>query len=393
METKIKNKNKNKSINRISFVITLFFALAQLSQVNVVLGASISAGEMIRLTNESRVEAELPLLLVNEKLTEAAREKADDMFEFQYFDHNSPSGLTPWDFIKSAGYDYRYAGENLAIDFVTANGAHKALMESSSHRENILNSNYTEIGIVAVEGMFDGNKSIIIVEEFGAPLKEEAVADYNLNENIELIIEEKVNEVNDLKDNDERKESALQAEKESEKEFNSEASELNSFSDNSLKKKESVNEQDDDLSLSSLNTNFDIWNPAFKLFENGQDKILYHNYETLKGKFRQFGIQPSGCNSDEEKSSSVIVGYNPILLAGNLNDEKVMGLVNKAHAKDEYIRKYDYQQKPIGLVVNHYFQKEFIERILLFYFVLAVLLVFDFVSLVYFYKKKEEYNC
>jgi len=395
METKTKNKNKNKNINRISFIIALFFALAQAGQANVALGASISAGEMIKLANESRAEAGLPSLLVNKKLTEAAREKADDMFEFQYFDHDSPSGSTPWDFIRSAGYNYIYAGENLAIDFVTANGAHRALMESALHRENILNSNYTEIGIAAIEGMFDGNKSIIIVEEFGAPLKKEAATDYDLNENVELTLEKKVNEINNLNILIERRFSqtglpAGQAGSAQDCLPDTQAClpDRQEYGANGLGE-ESVNEQDGDLLLGDLNTNFNIWNPAFRLLENGQDKILYYNYETLKGKFRKFGTQPSGCNLDEEKSSSAIIEHKPILPAGDLNNEKVMGLVNKAYAKDENIRKYDYQQNPVGSAVNRYFQKEFIGRVLLFYAILAILIFFDFIFIICYYRRKD----
>ncbi|NOQ68320.1 hypothetical protein GQ568_02670 [Patescibacteria group bacterium] len=386
METKIKNKNKNKNINKISFIIALFFVLAQAGQANVVSGASISAGEIIRLTNESRAEAELPLLLVNEELTEAAMEKADDMFEFQYFDHNSPSGSTPWDFIRSAGYDYAFAGENLAIDFVTANGAHRALMESASHRDNILNSNYTEIGIAVIEGIFEGNKSIIIVEEFGAPLKKEVVVDYDLNENIELIFEEKVNEINNLKDDDKNeKELEEFSQTGSTQEYGADIKReygANAGQENEVKglEEESASEQDDGLLLGDLSNGFDIWNPAFRLFENGQDKILYHNYETLKGEFHN-----TKHNLDEEKISSVITEHKPILLTGDLNNEKVMGLVNKAYAKDELIKKYDYQQNSAGLAVNRYFQKEFIGRVLLLYGILSITLVSNFVSLVYFY--------
>ena len=378
METKTKNKNKNKSINRISFIIALFFALAQLSQANVVLSASISAGEMINLTNESRVEAGLPSLLVNEKLTEAAREKADDMFANQYFDHNSPNGLTPWDFIKSAEYDYRYAGENLAIDFVTANGAHKALMESSSHRENILNSNYIEIGIAAVEGIFDGNKSIIIVEEFGTPLEEKAVMDYDLNENIELIIGEKMNEISNLKDNNKEEkelEEFPQAVLPARQADSIQACLLDGqeHGANGLKE-EGVNEQNDNLSLGDLN-----------IYYSGRLAFLWTSSAEY-ARADKFDLENLCCS----KSNETIIEHKPILLAGNLNNEKVMGLVNKAYAKGEYIRKYDYQQKSIGLIVDHYSQNEFIGRVLLFYAILAVLLIFDFVMVVYLYRKREE---
>ena len=151
---------------------------------------------MIALTNNSRIEVGLPELLISDKLSVAAEKKAQDMFANQYFDHDSPQGLTPWDFIKSAGYKYRHAGENLAIDFISANSAHKALMESSSHRANILNVNYSEIGIAVVEDIFEGSKSIIIVEEFGAPFVNEEIVQIKSLQITKEIIETKVNEIN-----------------------------------------------------------------------------------------------------------------------------------------------------------------------------------------------------
>ncbi len=141
-------------------------------------GAIASASEkreitpetMLELTNTSRREFGAVELKFNAQLAAAAEAKASDMFSFQYFDHNSPSGATPWYWIKSSGYEYSYAGENLAIDFISAEGTHQAFMNSSSHRENILNVNYEEIGIAVKKGMFEGEETIIVVEEFGSPL-------------------------------------------------------------------------------------------------------------------------------------------------------------------------------------------------------------------------------
>jgi hypothetical protein len=184
---KIKIKNTKKWIVIFTSLVFVFVNCNQIA-----IAAEITAQKMIKLTNESREKSGLPPLIINDKLTAAAAAKADDMFKFQYFDHNSPSGVTPWHWIKSAGYDYRYAGENLAIDFVTAEGTHMALMRSITHRDNILKPNYTEIGIAVKKGIFSGNESIIIVEEFGAPLVKENIeikvdikgdADINLEEN------------------------------------------------------------------------------------------------------------------------------------------------------------------------------------------------------------------
>ena len=169
MKIKI-DKNKNTKIVK-KWIIAISSVFVLLSYSQAVIAADITAQKMIELTNESRKKSGLLPLKVNSKLTAAAEAKVNDMFEFQYFDHNSPSGVTPWYWIKSAGYNYLYAGENLAIDFVTAEGTHLALMRSITHRDNILKPNYTEVGIAVKKGIFDGNESIIIVEEFGSPME------------------------------------------------------------------------------------------------------------------------------------------------------------------------------------------------------------------------------
>ena len=181
MKTKIKTNKKN--IKKWIIIISFVFVLLNCGQV--VVAADITAQRMIELTNRSREESGFLPLKVNNKLVAAAEAKANDMFKFQYFDHNSPSGVTPWYWIKSAGYDYLYAGENLAIDFVTAEGTHMALMRSITHRDNILKPNYTEIGIAVKKGIFDGNESIIIVEEFGAPL--EKIVEENNENKIDIV--------------------------------------------------------------------------------------------------------------------------------------------------------------------------------------------------------------
>ncbi len=181
MKIKIKEID-TKSAKRWIILVLLIFSFANCGQV--VIASDITTQRMIDLTNESRKDSGLLPLKINSKLIASAEAKANDMFKFQYFDHNSPSGVTPWYWIKSAGYDYLYAGENLAIDFVTAEGTHMALMRSITHRDNILKPNYTEIGIVVKKGIFEGNESIIIVQQFGAPL--EKAVEENIESKIDI---------------------------------------------------------------------------------------------------------------------------------------------------------------------------------------------------------------
>lgn len=232
-------KTKKQKNKKVAF-IALIFALSQLSSVQLAFAVSISSTEMIALTNNSRLEAGLPALSVSDKLSVAAEKKAQDMFINQYFDHDSPQGLTPWDFIKSSGYEYLFAGENLAMNFITAGGAHKALMESSSHRVNILSVNYSEVGIAVVEDIFEGNKSIIIVEEFGAPFVNEEIMQIKSLQTTKGMIEEKVNEIN---------EKAIEKDLESSQIYNQRAID-DSFSDE-VKKGEILNSIDNNEKIKS----------------------------------------------------------------------------------------------------------------------------------------------
>ena len=124
--------------------------------------------KLVRLINSSRIENNLHELKLNDKLSKAAYLKAEDMFEHNYFEHDSPLGITPWDWFDKVNYIYADAGENLAKTYYTAEQTHHALMSSDSHRENILNENFSEIGIAVVYDTFNDSQTIIVVEMFGS---------------------------------------------------------------------------------------------------------------------------------------------------------------------------------------------------------------------------------
>lgn len=132
-------------------------------------GPAFEKTDVIRLVNSARSDAGLPALKENGVLDLAAKAKAEDMGIKEYFSHNSPDGKTPWDFINGAGYKYSAAGENLAMDFLTADSAHKALMSSPTHRANILNPVFTEIGVSVVQGTSGSRPTIYLVQHFGRP--------------------------------------------------------------------------------------------------------------------------------------------------------------------------------------------------------------------------------
>jgi hypothetical protein len=119
--------------------------------------------------NQTRQSLGLNSLSENTKLNQAAQLKAENMLQNQYFSHTSPSGITPWFWFRKAEYNYKYAGENLAVGFFDSQEVYDAWLNSPSHKANILNPNYTEVGTAVLSG-FGPNNSIIVVQEFGSPL-------------------------------------------------------------------------------------------------------------------------------------------------------------------------------------------------------------------------------
>ncbi|MCH8741953.1 CAP domain-containing protein [Patescibacteria group bacterium] len=131
--------------------------------------AAVFPNVVVDLTNSNRGSAGLSTLQINSLLEKAAQQKAQDMAQKGYFDHTSPEGKTPWYWLDKAGYRYSYAGENIAIHFYDSQDLVKSWMNSSSHRTNILNKNFTEIGIGVATGLYKGKETVYIVQLFGKP--------------------------------------------------------------------------------------------------------------------------------------------------------------------------------------------------------------------------------
>ncbi len=123
--------------------------------------------DVIVQTNNRRAQLGLPPLQPNQQLTQAAKAKAAHMIGQQYWAHTAPDGTEPWYFIKSVGYRYSNAGENLAKDFSRTESMVRAWMESPTHRANIVNPDYTEIGIAVLDGELHGFETTLVVQMFG----------------------------------------------------------------------------------------------------------------------------------------------------------------------------------------------------------------------------------
>ncbi len=133
--------------------------------------ANISIVDLVNLTNSKRAEAGLQPLSLDAELSLAASKKAEHMFTNNYWAHTAPDGTTPWYFIRNAGYEYLYAGENLARGFTTASEAVDAWMASPGHRSNILSPNYNDVGFAVLTGTLAGDETVLIVEMFGSKLQ------------------------------------------------------------------------------------------------------------------------------------------------------------------------------------------------------------------------------
>lgn len=124
--------------------------------------------EIIELTNLERVSKGLEPLRENNNLSAAAYLKANDILVNDYFAHESPDGKTPWYWFEKVGYKYQNAGENLAEGYAGAMAVFDAWMGSPAHKVNIMNGEYTEIGVAAITGELMGQEKTVFVQLFGS---------------------------------------------------------------------------------------------------------------------------------------------------------------------------------------------------------------------------------
>jgi hypothetical protein len=130
----------------------------------------LTSSGIIKLTNNYRVAQGLTPLQENSLLNSAAKAKVEDMFHYQYFAHESPTGWDVGDFVQAAGYDYLLVGENLAEGrFKDDQDLVEAWLESPGHRANIMNAKFTEIGVYVKQGFLNGRLTWLAVQEFALP--------------------------------------------------------------------------------------------------------------------------------------------------------------------------------------------------------------------------------
>ncbi len=150
------------------------------------IAGDLTVAGIIFQTNQQRQQYDLTLLKENNLLSQAARQKLDDMIVQQYFGHVSPQGIGTAEVIAPTGYKYIAIGENLALGSYQDDAeVVKAWMESPGHRENILSKNYLEIGVAVAYVEFEGSFTWLAVQEFGRPLSACPEVEANLKKQID----------------------------------------------------------------------------------------------------------------------------------------------------------------------------------------------------------------
>jgi len=183
-----------------AFLMSIFFKKVNFTNV-LGFATDITVDKLYLLTNQEREKNNLPPLDYNDKLAVAAYQKAQDMFGKNYWAHFAPDGKTPWDFILNSGYRYEYAGENLAKNFLFSDGVVSAWMNSPTHRENILKSNYTDVGFAIVNGVLNGEETTLVVQMFGKPISSSPITQkINFNKQVQAEEKNKLPEKNSQKE-------------------------------------------------------------------------------------------------------------------------------------------------------------------------------------------------
>jgi uncharacterized protein YkwD len=161
------NKNKYQSyivlpLIALTIFLSTFFYLSLTNRI-----VSITDLSIITAINSYRASINLNPLKVNKLLTQSAHAKALDMNKYNYFNHISPKEVKWSDFIKTSGYRYQVAGENLAKGYYSTNELVRDWLNSPSHKENILFQDYIDTGVSVEESI---NLGVIVVQVFGKPL-------------------------------------------------------------------------------------------------------------------------------------------------------------------------------------------------------------------------------
>jgi uncharacterized protein YkwD len=166
---------RSKLLTVICFIVTTFsiinYNISYVSAKEVGQDTPYTKEELLLEVNAVRSEAGLPSFVLQVDLEEAAKLKGMYMTIKNYFDHWSPDGaISPWNFLNLVDYKYKHAGENLAINYGSANEVVEAMMASPKHRDNLLGKQDKDIGIEVYQGTYLGRSSTLVIMYFGTKL-------------------------------------------------------------------------------------------------------------------------------------------------------------------------------------------------------------------------------
>ena len=141
--------NNKVTLNQLSsFIYRIMDKGIQPSSEGIVVEKSASVEEeVLRLVNVERAKEGIPPLAMDWELARVAEYKSQEMHDENYFSHTSPTYGSPFDMMESFGISYQAAAENIAKGAVTAAEVVNLWMNSPGHRANIMDANYTHIGI------------------------------------------------------------------------------------------------------------------------------------------------------------------------------------------------------------------------------------------------------
>jgi uncharacterized protein YkwD len=149
----------NTHMRRFLFLATLLVSVAAAA-------SDITRTTVLEQMNARRLAALLPPLRHDARLDLAAEDRMRDMEDQVYWAHTSPDGRSPFEWLRPRGYDYWFAGENLACGFETAEVLVDGWMESEGHRDNIMGPMFQECGIAIIDGgtvQKTAGKSIVVL--------------------------------------------------------------------------------------------------------------------------------------------------------------------------------------------------------------------------------------
>jgi len=150
--------------------LALLFLFTQ-SHATLALANPLASQEqlVIEQTNQIRAQAGLPALTLDSRLMQSAAAKATDMATRGYFGHANPDGYHMSYWINGAGYTYSLAGENLAKGFYDLDRLMNAWVASPGHYKNLVQPEFTNIGVGMAEGWYENQITLFVVQHFGAP--------------------------------------------------------------------------------------------------------------------------------------------------------------------------------------------------------------------------------